>query len=135
MSIFKLAGPCSAFTNPVKPGEIVTAAHSLGIYAGVNGSRISSAPLEEMLKMEGLAAARTVPVCLPGQKRGSGGSAVPQRDKPAQEEMWDSKAPWHGGTWGAGSHTPAAHGAAMWARPRHSTAMAHPWHGHGTAWK
>lgn len=123
----------------------MTSVRSLGIYAGVSDSQISSAPLWEMFKMEGLAAAGTVQVCLPGQKSGAVGIAVSQQEKPSQEEMWDGKGPWCRGTWGAGSNTPAAHGAALWAQsrwgtatawPRHGMAMAPPRQGHGppTAW-
>lgn len=107
--------------------------------------------------MEGLTAACTIQVCLSGQNSISVGIAVSQQEKKkSREEMWDSKWPWHRGTWGADSDAPAVHGAPMWARPRprhvmgtarlwhrmeiawprhsHSTPVAQHGHGRGTTW-
>lgn len=134
MSIFKLAGPCSVFTSPVKPREIVTAAHSLGIYAGVNGSRISSAPLEEMLKTEGLAAARTVRAACPGRRGARGAALFPCRRNQLRRKCGTAR---HRGTGVLGALAatlqrrtglPCGHGHGM-ARPRHIHGMAMAPHG------
>lgn len=64
---------------------------------------------------------------LPGQTSGSVGIAVSQQEKPSQEEMWDSKGPWHGRL--------AATPQLCMGLPRgHSHGLSWPQHGHGTAW-
>ena len=123
------------FHQPRQAGGNCDLSAPARIYTGVKDSQSSSAPLEETFKAEGLAAACAVRVCLPGQKSITVGFDVPQREKLSQEEMWDSKRPWHRARWGTGSDIPAVHAAPVWAWPQrgHGTPMPWPWHCMGTA--